>query len=511
VTLTQENLHLHDLRCNNAASADLRDLRITPESKGGSSRLLLKAALLGDSGGCISVKSSERKSESAVERDINSNLETKCLSNSSLSAVYGNEADSYWRMSGNNGYERNRMTGSSPGSGNNQSLGVLADGSTTQGQVPPHHISNVEGMLLGRVGAGNELSTRSIVAGTAGAGPQSQIGSVFRSPQSVVGSESQRYAQGYTTAGAGSSAVGPFSPLYSVSHSGPFSAFYSQYPGGYNTGTLHGTLEPQIGTYSAVLQSIGNAAQSQVPRSPYAASGSGLIGQFPLPSSAPVGKSYSGASLSSTHEGEDLRYKRDQVSEMHRRYSTSVLSDEKSHQFAAPNFAEPSRASLSTLRESPVQKRDHASSGEFYKTPTGRGGLKQRILRPSDSRSYPVENPHSAFKSEEPVPKKAKTNDSSEMDKEPERQMPSDSGLKYPTHFMKGSIIQLGNGELKRVEDLETDDFIHSADVSNDLRIDSSTVVQISENETQGTSVLGFVVGEHKVQVRSFYFVLTHL
>ena len=73
--------------------------------------------------------------------------------------------------------------------------------------------------------------------------------------------------------------------------------------------------------------------------------------------------------------------------------------------------------------------------------------------------------------------------------------------LHYPQHFMKGSLIQLGNGDYKRVEDLETDDFKHSADVSSDLKIDSSTVVQIGENEAQGTAVLRFVVGEHKYQV----------
>jgi hypothetical protein len=67
---------------------------------------------------------------------------------------------------------------------------------------------------------------------------------------------------------------------------------------------------------------------------------------------------------------------------------------------------------------------------------------------------------------------------------------------------MKGSIIQLTNGELKRVEDLETKDFVHSAEISNDLKIDSSSVVRIDENNERGTAVLGFVVGEHKVQVR---------
>lgn len=68
---------------------------------------------------------------------------------------------------------------------------------------------------------------------------------------------------------------------------------------------------------------------------------------------------------------------------------------------------------------------------------------------------------------------------------------------------MKGSIIQLSNGELKRVEDLQTEDFVQSAEISNDLKIDSSTVVKIEFNPDHSTAILGFVVGEHKVQVGS--------
>ncbi len=71
----------------------------------------------------------------------------------------------------------------------------------------------------------------------------------------------------------------------------------------------------------------------------------------------------------------------------------------------------------------------------------------------------------------------------------------------YPPHFMKGSIIQLANGDFKRVEDLRTDDFVHSADISGDLKIDSSTVVRIEENRDRGTALLGFSVGENRIQV----------
>ena len=71
----------------------------------------------------------------------------------------------------------------------------------------------------------------------------------------------------------------------------------------------------------------------------------------------------------------------------------------------------------------------------------------------------------------------------------------------YPPHFMRGSVIQLANGQLKRVEELRTDDFISSADVSADLKIDSSTVVRIEENAARGTAILGFSVGNQRIQV----------
>ncbi|XP_009333530.1 PREDICTED: ataxin-1-like [Pygoscelis adeliae] len=75
-------------------------------------------------------------------------------------------------------------------------------------------------------------------------------------------------------------------------------------------------------------------------------------------------------------------------------------------------------------------------------------------------------------------------------------QPPSSSHL--PSHFMKGAIIQLATGELKRVEDLQTQDFVRSAEVSGGLKIDSSTVVDIQESQWPGLVTLHFVVGEQQ-------------
>ena len=72
----------------------------------------------------------------------------------------------------------------------------------------------------------------------------------------------------------------------------------------------------------------------------------------------------------------------------------------------------------------------------------------------------------------------------------------------YPTHFTAGSLIQLSNGTLRPVEDLNTDDFIKSAELSNEVQIDQSVVVSITPSKNKGSVMLGFSVGKEEVQVR---------
>ncbi|XP_028297949.1 ataxin-1-like [Gouania willdenowi] len=71
-----------------------------------------------------------------------------------------------------------------------------------------------------------------------------------------------------------------------------------------------------------------------------------------------------------------------------------------------------------------------------------------------------------------------------------------------PSHFMKGAIIQLATGELKRVEDLQTQDFVQSAEVSGGLKIDSSLVTDIRPSQQRpGLVSLHFTVGEQQSKV----------
>ena len=85
---------------------------------------------------------------------------------------------------------------------------------------------------------------------------------------------------------------------------------------------------------------------------------------------------------------------------------------------------------------------------------------------------------------------------------------PSSSPVALPPFFMRGSIIQLADGELKRVEDLKTEDFIQSAEISSELKIDSSTVERIDDGQTPNAVVIQFAVGELKAQVHRGHFLM---
>ncbi|NP_001038291.1 ataxin-1a [Danio rerio] len=78
---------------------------------------------------------------------------------------------------------------------------------------------------------------------------------------------------------------------------------------------------------------------------------------------------------------------------------------------------------------------------------------------------------------------------------------PPPSAPSMPPYFTKGSIIQLADGELKRVEDLKTEDFIQSAEISNELKIDSSTVERIDSSHTANFAIIQFAVGAQRSQV----------
>lgn len=57
-------------------------------------------------------------------------------------------------------------------------------------------------------------------------------------------------------------------------------------------------------------------------------------------------------------------------------------------------------------------------------------------------------------------------------------------------NFIRGSLIELSNGQLRKVEELRTEDFVMSAEKSDSLQIEDSTVVKIH----QPSSLSNFVI-----------------
>jgi len=70
-----------------------------------------------------------------------------------------------------------------------------------------------------------------------------------------------------------------------------------------------------------------------------------------------------------------------------------------------------------------------------------------------------------------------------------------------PPHFKKGSMIQLANGEMKKVEDLDTTDFLESANICHDVSIEQSTVLRLELVQPTGLFMITFNVGKRGEEV----------
>ena len=77
----------------------------------------------------------------------------------------------------------------------------------------------------------------------------------------------------------------------------------------------------------------------------------------------------------------------------------------------------------------------------------------------------------------------------------------------HPIHFHKGSLIQLASGLTKKVEELETEDFISSARSNPDVTIDHSTLVKIETDVAPGCVALTFSVGKENLMVTLYPYI----
>ncbi|RZF42419.1 hypothetical protein LSTR_LSTR011557 [Laodelphax striatellus] len=128
-------------------------------------------------------------------------------------------------------------------------------------------------------------------------------------------------------------------------------------------------------------------------------------------------------------------------------------------------------SSLSTTTSSSAAKE------RKFKVPSGKeGSLKHRILTTTPATA-------------------------GALNKHLKRKHSSAAGAEVPASFSRGSLIQLANGELRRVEDMRTEDFVSSAERSAALRLDPSTVIRIKEEPAKEVNLITLSYGEHRTQV----------
>ena len=70
------------------------------------------------------------------------------------------------------------------------------------------------------------------------------------------------------------------------------------------------------------------------------------------------------------------------------------------------------------------------------------------------------------------------------------------------SYVVAGSLISLANGQMKKVEELQTEDFISSAKTNRDVFLDHSTLIKIENQEKSPKVTLTFSVGKDNIEVR---------
>ncbi|CAG9857171.1 unnamed protein product [Phyllotreta striolata] len=135
-----------------------------------------------------------------------------------------------------------------------------------------------------------------------------------------------------------------------------------------------------------------------------------------------------------------------------------------------------------------------AVHGPSFKVPGKEGSLKHRILtRPDDAKASPLDL-------QKPPEGRKRLQASISPPRSPRKLPANNNNNVLPLNFTKGSLIQLHNGELRRIEEMRTEDFITSAERSAELRLAESTVVKIDEHPQLGNSVITLSYNNRRAQ-----------
>lgn len=143
-----------------------------------------------------------------------------------------------------------------------------------------------------------------------------------------------------------------------------------------------------------------------------------------------------------------------------------------------------------------ITVQSHISQNPSFKVPGKEGSLKHRILiRPEDN------NKPSHLDIQKPFEASRKRLQASVSPPRSPRKSVNNNNNTLPLNFTKGSLIQLHSGELRRIEEMRTEDFIVSAERSPELRLAQSTVVRIEENQHMGNATITLSYNNRRAQV----------
>lgn len=184
--------------------------------------------------------------------------------------------------------------------------------------------------------------------------------------------------------------------------------------------------------------------------------------------------------------------------------------------FSPPSAVKPGQSILRDKRtppqssqSSPLPPPPPQTQAAAFKVPSGKeGSLKHRILtRPEENvRSGPLDL-------QKPPEGRKRLQATMSPPRSPKRTLNNNT---LPGNFAKGSLIQLHNGELRKIEDMRTEDFVMSAERSPELRLAESTVVKIEDNQQTGNATITLTYNQRRAQVEVEstvehpYFVMGH-
>ncbi|CAI2318015.1 unnamed protein product [Caenorhabditis sp. 36 PRJEB53466] len=114
---------------------------------------------------------------------------------------------------------------------------------------------------------------------------------------------------------------------------------------------------------------------------------------------------------------------------------------------------------------------------------------------PTPAASQPPQKQEKRIKTEEIDEKSAETEPDIEFVM---GQIPNEDFM--PTHHMRGTLLQIPNGPVKRVEDLSSDDFLKCAGESEDVLVNASIVKSITIT-SPGSAILVFETGLERAQI----------